>query len=52
MNRTVNEATVRRFQYESRDQRRTHLAAFTARYTARRLETLSSLAPCEYIANI
>ena len=45
MNRTIKEATVKRFHYESHDQLRTHLADFMAAYTfARRLKTLSGLA--------
>ena len=33
MNRTIKEATVKRFHYESHDQLRTHLADFMAAYT-------------------
>ena len=45
MNRTIKEATVKRFHYESHDQLRTHLADFMAASTfARRLKTLSGLA--------
>ena len=53
MNRTIKEATVKRFHYESHDQLRTHLADFMAAYNfARRLKTLSSLTLYEYIAKI
>jgi len=53
MNRTIKEATVKRFHYNSHDQLRTHLADFMAAYNfARRLKTLSGLAPYEYIAKI
>jgi transposase InsO family protein len=53
MNRTIKEATVKRFHYESHDQLRTHLADFIAAYNfARRLKTLSGLTPYEYIAKI
>ncbi len=53
MNRTIKEATVKRFHYESHDQLRTHLADFMAAYNfARRLKTLSGLTPYEYIAKI
>ena len=51
MNRTIKEATVKRFHYESHDQFRVHLADFLAAYNfARRLKTLSGLTPYEYIA--
>jgi transposase InsO family protein len=53
MNRTIKEATVKRFHYDSHDQLRTHLADFIAAYNfARRLKTLSGLTPYEYIAKI
>ena len=53
MNRTIKEATVKRFHYDSHDQLRTHLADFMAAHNfARRLKTLSSLTPYEYIAEI
>lgn len=41
MNRTIKEATVKRFHYESHEQLRVHLADFMAVYNfARRLKTL------------
>ncbi len=41
MNRTIKEATVRRYHYDSHDQLRQHLADFVAAYNfARRLKTL------------
>ena len=53
MNRTIKEATVKRFHYDSHDQLRTHLAYFMAAYNfARRLKTLNGLTPYEYICNI
>jgi hypothetical protein len=53
MNRTIKEATVKRFHYESHDQLRTHLADFLAAYNfARRLKTLNGLTPYEYICKI
>ena len=53
MNRTIKEATVKRFHYESHDQLRVYLADFLAAYNfARRLKTLSGLTPYEYIAKI
>ena len=45
-NRTIKDATVRRFCYESHDQLRRHLADFVAAYNfARRLRTLRALRP-------
>ena len=53
MNRTIKEATVKRFHYESHEQLRAHLDDFIAAYNfARRLKTLSGLTPYEYIAKI
>ena len=53
MNRTIKEATVKRFHYESHEQLRVHLANFMATYNfAHRLKTLSGLTPYEYIAKI
>jgi hypothetical protein len=53
MNRTIKEATVKRFHYDSHDQLRTHLADFMSAYNfARRLKTLSGLTPYEYICKI
>jgi transposase InsO family protein len=53
MNRTIREAPVKRFHYQSHEQLWTHLADFMAAYNfARRLKTLSGLTPCEYIAKI
>ncbi len=53
MNRTIKEATVKRFHYDSHDQLRTHLADFMAAYNfARWLKTLSGLTSYEYIAKI
>ena len=53
MNRTIRDATVKRFHYDSHDQLRTHLADFLAAYNfARRLKTLSGLTPYEYICKI
>jgi transposase InsO family protein len=50
MNRTIKEATVKRFHYESHDQLRLHLADFVAAYNfARRLKTLKGLTPYEHI---
>lgn len=53
MNRTIKEATVKRFHYDTHDQLRTHLADFIAAYNfARRLKTLSGLTPYEYICKV
>jgi transposase InsO family protein len=50
MNRTIKEATVKRFYYETHDQLREHLANFVAAYNfAKRLKTLKGLTPYEYI---
>ena len=50
MNRTIKEATVKRFHYATHDQLRTHLADFVAAYNfARRLKTLRGLTPYEAI---
>jgi transposase InsO family protein len=50
MNRTIKDATVRRFHYGSHEQLRLHLADFLAAYNfARRLKTLRGLTPFEVI---
>ena len=50
MNRTLKEATVRRYHYDSHHQLRKHLAAFLAAYNfAKRLKTLRGLTPYECI---
>ncbi|MGR3380347.1 integrase core domain-containing protein, partial [Roseovarius indicus] len=50
MNRTIKDATVKRFHYDDHDQLRTHLTDFMAAYNfARRLKTLGGLTPYEYI---
>ena len=53
MNRTIKEATVKRFHYDNHDQPRTHLDDFIAVYNfTRRLKTLSGLTPYEYICKV
>jgi hypothetical protein len=53
MNRTIKDATVKRFHYETHDQLRTHISDFLAACDfARRLKTLSGLTPLEYICRI
>ena len=50
MNRTIKDATVKRFHYENHDQLRAHLADFVAAYNfGRRLKTLKGLTPYEFI---
>lgn len=50
MNRTIKEATVKRYHYDSHDQLRRHLADFADAYNfARRLKTLKGLTPYEFI---
>ena len=50
MNRTIKDATVKRFYYDSHDQLRQHLIDFVAAYNfARRLKTLRGLTPYEAI---
>ena len=50
MNRTIKDATVKRFYYETHDELRTHLADFVSTYNfAKRLKTLKGLTPYEYI---
>jgi transposase InsO family protein len=50
MNRTIKDATVKRFYYETHDQLRGHLADFVTAYNfAKRLKTLKGLTPYEFI---
>jgi len=50
MNRTIKEATVQRYHYDSHDQLRTHLSDFVAAYNfAKRLKTLGGLTAFEFI---
>jgi transposase InsO family protein len=50
MNRTIKEATVQRYHYDSHDQLERHLADFVAAYNfGRRLKTLKGLTPYEFI---
>jgi transposase InsO family protein len=53
MNRTIKDATVKRYHYDNHDQLRSHLGDFLDAYNyARRLKTLSGLTPYEYICKI
>ncbi|GBQ14030.1 transposase [Komagataeibacter rhaeticus DSM 16663] len=50
MNRTIKEATVKRFLYETHNRLRQHLSDFVVAYNfARRLKTLRRLTPYEFI---
>ena len=50
MNRTIKDATVKRYHYDSHDQLRGHLGTFVTAYNfARRLKTLKGLTPYEFI---
>jgi transposase InsO family protein len=50
MNRTLKEATVQRYHYDSHEQFKAHLADFVSAYNfARRLKTLKGLTPYEFI---
>lgn len=51
MNRTIKEATIKRFHHESHEQLKTHLTNFMAVYNfARRPKVLNRLTPYDYIA--
>jgi transposase InsO family protein len=53
MNRTLKEATVKRYHYESHGQLRTHLQLFLDAYNhARRLKTLRGLTPYEHVLRV
>jgi hypothetical protein len=50
MNRTIKDATVKRFHYNTHDQLSRHLADFISAYNfGRRLKTLKGLTPYEFI---
>ena len=53
MNRTIKDATVKRYHYGSHEQLRQHLQLFIDAYNhGRRLKTLRGLTPYEYVARI
>ena len=53
MNRTIKEATVKRYFYETHDELRSHLADFVTAYNfARRLKTLKDLTAHQYICRL
>ena len=50
MNRTIKEATVYRYYYESHEQLQQHLDTFLCAYNfAKRLKTLNGLTPYQFI---
>ena len=50
MNRTIKDATTKRFHYDGHEQIRRHLKLFIHAYNpARRLKTLRSLTPAQFI---
>src|SRR5258707_15529852 len=52
MNRTIKEATVNRYHYDSHNQLQAHLVDFVTAYNfARRLKILKGLSPYEYICS-
>ena len=53
MSRTIKDATVKRYLYETHAELRRHLADFVAAYNfARRLKTLKGLTPYEFICKL
>jgi len=53
MNRTLKEATVKRFHYDNHEQLKKHMSDFVDAYNyARRLKMLKGLTPFEYICKI
>jgi len=53
MNRTLKDATVKRYHYDSHEQLRTHLQLFMDAYNhGRRLKTLRGLTPYEHLCHI
>jgi len=53
MNRTIKEATVKRYHFDTHARLETHINDFIAAYSyARRLKALQGLTPFEYICKI
>ena len=53
MNRTLKEATVRRYHYDSQSQLREHLDDFVDAYNfGKRLKTLNGMTPFEYVCSV
>jgi hypothetical protein len=49
MNRTIKDATVKRYFYDAHQQLKAHLNDFLSAYNfARRLKTLKGLTPCQH----
>ena len=52
MNRTIKDATVKLYHYDTHNQLRTHLQLFLDAYNhARRLKTLRGLTPYEFVCH-
>jgi hypothetical protein len=52
MNKTIKEATVKRYHYASHEHLREHLQTFIQAYNfAKRLKTLKGMTPYEFIIN-
>jgi transposase-like protein len=53
MNRTIKDATIKKYYYQSHDELRKHLNTFLMAYNfAKRLKTLKGLTPYEYICKL
>jgi len=53
MNRTIKEATVKRYHYTSHEQLKTHIHDFMMAYNfAKRLKAIKGLTPYEYVCKI
>jgi Integrase core domain len=53
MNRTLKEATVKRYYYDTHDKLRGHLADFVTAYNfAKSLKTFKGLSPYEFVCKI
>ena len=53
MNRTIKEATAKRYHYDSHDELKGHMQAFLMGYNfTKRLKTLTGFTPYEYICKI
>jgi hypothetical protein len=53
MNRTIKDATAKRYFYDSHNQFKVHLNDFLRAYNfARRLKTLKGLTPYEYLCKL
>lgn len=53
MNRTIKDATVKRYYYQTHEQLKAHLQTFLMAYNfGRRLKMLKGLTPCEFVCKI